>query len=109
MFLSENSVKCFTVEHDFTFFVMCNFVRYVQGFQFSDDLTHCLPHFVQYAKYIIYGVVHVRYPSFKDFLSFHTITATRILIYFFSGLYIVRITMHHWIPMIGKPFTCTKY
>ena len=41
----QESMKCFTTEHDFTFFVMCDFVRYVRGFQFSVDPTHCLPPF----------------------------------------------------------------
>ena len=54
-------MKRFTIEHNFTFFVMCDLKLESEVFQCSVDPTPCLPHFVQYAKRIIYGVVHVRH------------------------------------------------
>ena len=108
-------VKCLTIEKNFTFFFMGDLKRESQGFHILDDLLPWLSHVVQYAKYKIFDVVHVRYliilffyyycyyyyyyyyyycwETFKKWYivkkfstgvtSFHTITATRIIIYFF--------------------------
>ena len=54
-------VKCLTIEKNFTFFFMGDLKRESQGFHILDDLIPWLSHVVQYAKYVIFDVVHVRY------------------------------------------------
>ena len=104
-------VKCLMIEKNFTFFFMGDLKRESQGFHILDDLIPWLSHVVEYVKYVIFDVVHVRYliilffyyyyyyyyyycwETFKKWYivkkfstgvtSFHTITATRIIIYFF--------------------------
>ena len=96
----HESMKCFTIEHGFTLFFMRDLKLESRGFQFSVDLTPCLPHFVQYENYIWRGACEISSDFnfffvaehskddmvkivFTGVTSFHAIAATRILIYFF--------------------------
>ena len=55
----HESMKCFTIEHGFTLFFMRDLKLESRGFQFSVDLTPCLPHFVQYENYIWRGACEI--------------------------------------------------
>ena len=55
----HESMKYFTIEHGFTLFFMRDLKLESRGFQFSVDLTPCLPHFVQYENYIWRGACEI--------------------------------------------------